>query len=92
MKHDQLIALDAIVSTGTFRGAAERLHKSQSAISHTIRQLEDQLELELFSREAYRPVLTPAGKYFTVRPPECCVRCKGCAPPRPGCAPAKSRN
>ncbi|UTS81668.1 LysR family transcriptional regulator [Phaeobacter piscinae] len=64
MKHDQLIALDAIVSTGTFRGAAERLHKSQSAISHTIRQLEDQLELELFSREAYRPVLTPAGEVF----------------------------
>ena len=40
MKHDQLLALEAIVSTGTFRGAAERLHKSQSAVSHTIRQLE----------------------------------------------------
>ncbi|UWR48390.1 LysR family transcriptional regulator [Phaeobacter inhibens] len=64
MKHDQLIALDAIVSTGTFRGAAERMHKSQSAISHTIRQLEEQLELELFNREAYRPVLTPAGEIF----------------------------
>ncbi|KJZ21621.1 LysR family transcriptional regulator, partial [Tritonibacter mobilis] len=64
MKHDQLIALDAIVATGTFRGAAERLHKSQSAISHTIRQLEEELELELFSREAYRPALTPAGEIF----------------------------
>ncbi len=64
MKHDQLIALDAIVSTGTFRGAAERLNKSQSAISHTIRQLEEELELELFSREAYRPSLTPAGEIF----------------------------
>ncbi|UWQ85810.1 LysR family transcriptional regulator [Leisingera caerulea] len=64
MKHDQLIALEAIVSTGTFRGAAERLHKSQSAISHTIRQLEEELELELFSRAAYRPVLTPAGEIF----------------------------
>ncbi|MEW2915815.1 LysR family transcriptional regulator [Ruegeria sp. ANG10] len=64
MKHDQLIAIEAIVSTGTFRGAAERLHKSQSAISHTIRQLEEELELELFSREAYRPSLTPAGEIF----------------------------
>ncbi|CUJ87736.1 CysJI operon transcriptional activator [Ruegeria denitrificans] len=64
MKHDQLIAFEAIVSTGTFRGAAERLHKSQSAISHTIRQLEEELELELFSREAYRPSLTPAGEIF----------------------------
>ncbi|MBY5978567.1 LysR family transcriptional regulator [Phaeobacter italicus] len=64
MKHDQLLALEAIVSTGTFRGAAERLHKSQSAVSHTIRQLEEELELELFSREAYRPALTPAGEIF----------------------------
>ncbi|WP_291729757.1 LysR family transcriptional regulator [Leisingera sp. F5] len=64
MKHDQLLALEAIVSTGTFRGAAERLHKSQSAISHTIRQLEEELELELFSRAAYRPALTPAGEIF----------------------------
>ncbi|EBA17488.1 Transcriptional regulator [Roseobacter sp. SK209-2-6] len=64
MKHDQLLAMEAIVSTGTFRGAAERLHKSQSAVSHTIRQLEEELELELFSREAYRPALTPAGEIF----------------------------
>ncbi|CUH98555.1 HTH-type transcriptional activator CmpR [Leisingera aquaemixtae] len=64
MKHGQLLALEAIVSTGTFRGAAERLNKSQSAISHTIRQLEEELELELFSREAYRPALTPAGEIF----------------------------
>lgn len=62
MKHDQLIALDAIVSTGTFRGAAERLNKSQSAVSHAIRLLEDELEIKLFSRAAYRPSLTPEGE------------------------------
>lgn len=64
MKHEQLMTLEAIVLTGTFRGAAERLHKSQSAVSHTIRQLEEELDLELFSREAYRPSLTPAGEVF----------------------------
>ncbi|WP_294224977.1 LysR family transcriptional regulator [uncultured Shimia sp.] len=64
MKHDQLLALDAIVSTGTFRGAAERLNKSQSAVSHTIRLLEEELEIALFSRAAYRPALTPAGEVF----------------------------
>lgn len=64
MKHEQLVTLEAIVLTGTFRGAAERLHKSQSAVSHTIRQLEEELDLELFSREAYRPSLTPAGEVF----------------------------
>lgn len=62
MKYDQLIALEAIVSTGTFRGAAERLNKSQSAVSHAIRLLEDELEIELFNRAAYRPSLTPAGE------------------------------
>ena len=64
MKHDQLMALDAIVSTGTFRGAAERLNKSQSAVSHAIRLLEEELEIALFSRAAYRPALTPAGEVF----------------------------
>ncbi|WP_151718708.1 LysR family transcriptional regulator [Gemmobacter serpentinus] len=64
MKHDQLLALEAIVTTGTFRGAAERLNKSQSAISHTIRQLEDELELTLFSRDSYRPQLTAEGRVF----------------------------
>lgn len=64
MKHDQLLALEAIVSTGTFRGAAERLNKSQSAISHTIRQLGEELELTLFSRDSYRPQLTAEGRVF----------------------------
>ena len=44
MKYDQLLAFDAIVMAGTFRKAAERLNKSQSAVSHAIRQLEDELE------------------------------------------------
>ncbi len=52
------------MTTGTFRGAAERLNKSQSAISHGIRLLEDELQLELFSRATYRPTLTPAGEVF----------------------------
>lgn len=64
MKHDQLLALEAIVTTGTFRGAAERLNKSQSAVSHTIRQLEEELELTLFSRDSYRPQLTAEGRVF----------------------------
>ncbi len=64
MKLDQLRALDAIVVTGTFRKAAERLNKSQSAVSHAIRLLEEEQDLTLFSRETYRPTLTPAGEVF----------------------------
>ena len=62
MNLDQLLALDAIVSAGTFRGAAERLHKAQSAVSHQIRKLEDELQFDLFSRDAYRPELTAEGE------------------------------
>lgn len=64
MTLDQLIALDAVVAAGTFRGAAERLNKAQSAVSHQIRKLEDELRFELFSRAAYRPRLTPEGEVF----------------------------
>lgn len=64
MTLDQLLAFDAIVSTGTFRGAAEKLHKAQSAVSHQVRKLEDETQLLLFSRDTYRPILTPQGMVF----------------------------
>jgi DNA-binding transcriptional LysR family regulator len=64
MTLDQLIALDAIVAGGTFRAAADRLNKAQSAVSHQIRKLEEELGFDLFSRETYRPRLTPEGEIF----------------------------
>ncbi|MGC3940296.1 LysR family transcriptional regulator [Roseobacter sp. EG26] len=64
MTLDQLVALDAIVAAGTFRAAAERLNKAQSAVSHQIRKLEAELGFDLFSRDAYRPCLTPEGEVF----------------------------
>ncbi|WP_377189460.1 LysR family transcriptional regulator [Ruegeria meonggei] len=64
MTLDQLIALDAIVATGTFRAAAERMNKAQSAVSHQIRKLEAELGFDLFSRDAYRPSLTSEGEVF----------------------------
>ena len=62
MTLDQILAVDAVVSTGTFRGAADKLNKAQSAVSHQIRKLEEELQFEIFSREDYRPTLTPRGK------------------------------
>ncbi len=61
MTLDQLLAFDAIVSTGTFRGAADKLNKAQSAVSHQIRKLEDEIQFDLFSRDTYRPELTSQG-------------------------------
>ncbi|MDA3858809.1 MAG: LysR family transcriptional regulator [Roseovarius sp.] len=64
MTYEQLVVLHAIVTEGTFRGAAERLNKSQSAISHMLKKLETEVGIILLSREAYRPALTPAGEVF----------------------------
>lgn len=64
MTLDQLITLQTIVNTGSFRSAAEHLHKVQSAVSHSIKTLENELGFELFDRKAYRPQLTPRGRLF----------------------------
>lgn len=62
--HEQLRVLHAVVGEGTFRAAAERLHKTQPAVSHMIKQLETVTGVTLLSRDGYRPVLTPAGRAF----------------------------
>ena len=58
---DQLVTLDAVVRTGSFSGAASELHRVPSAISYTIRNLEDALGVALFDRSGRKAVLTPAG-------------------------------
>lgn len=62
MTLDQLLMFKAVAELGSLRLASEQLHKSQPAISQGIKQLESQLNLVLFSREAYRLTLTEDGK------------------------------
>jgi len=50
-----------VAETGSFRGAAEQLNRSQSAVSTQVKQLEDRLGLALFERTTRRTVLTPEG-------------------------------
>jgi len=64
LTYEQLVTLHAIVTEGTFRGAAEKLNKSQSAISNMLKKLETDIQIELVSREEYRPKLTPSGEVF----------------------------
>lgn len=64
MTLEQLRVLDAIVTQGSFRKAAEVLYKSQPALSQAMKSLEEDAGLTLLSRDGYRPVLTPAGKAF----------------------------
>jgi DNA-binding transcriptional LysR family regulator len=57
-----LEAFVAVVDCGGIGRAAQRLHKAQSAVSHQVRKLEEQLGVELFNRDHYRVQLTPAGE------------------------------
>ena len=51
----------AVIDAGGVTRAAERLHRVQSSVTTRIRQLEADLETELFFRQGKRMVLTPAG-------------------------------
>ena len=53
---------DAIAETQNFTRAAERLHVTQSTLSHQIRQLEEELGLVLFDRSHKKVELTEAGE------------------------------
>ena len=64
MTYEQIRVLHAIVTEGSFRAAAEKLFKSQPAVSNMIKNLEHELEIQLLSREKYRPVLTEEGAIF----------------------------
>ena len=59
---DALQVLDAIDRKGSFAAAADELHRVPSAITYSVRQLEDGLGIELFDRRGNRAVLTDAGR------------------------------
>ena len=54
----------AVIATGNFVAAAERLHVTQSTVSTRIRRLEETLGARLFVRNKSGAVLTPAGRQF----------------------------
>ncbi|GJM05406.1 MAG: LysR family transcriptional regulator [marine bacterium B5-7] len=61
MTLDQLKVLCAVIETGSFSAAAEKLNRVQSAVSIAIKKLEESLDIKIFDRDAYRPRLTEAG-------------------------------
>jgi len=59
-----LTAFEAAARLGTFARAAEELCITQSAVSHRIRQLEEQLGVSLFARAHMQVTLTKDGELF----------------------------
>lgn len=60
---DQLRVLIAVVDSGSFAGAARKLNRATSVVSYAITNLELQLGVSLFDRQATRkPTLSEAGR------------------------------
>jgi DNA-binding transcriptional LysR family regulator len=64
MDVDHARTLLAIVETGSFKEAANKLHLTQSAISARIKALEDTIGKRLLDRSKGGIRLTPAGEHF----------------------------
>jgi len=58
---DALEVIDAIARKGSFAAAAESLFRVPSAITYTIRKLEEDLGVAIFDRSGHRANLTEAG-------------------------------
>ena len=62
MTLDQLRVLVAVCDTGSFTAAGRSLGRVQSAISQTVKSLEEIHGVELFDRSKHKPVLTAVGE------------------------------
>ncbi|MES2163576.1 MAG: LysR substrate-binding domain-containing protein [Pseudomonadota bacterium] len=56
-----------IVEAGSYSRAAEKLYVAQSALSRQIKELEDELQTQLLTRDSRHILLTPAGRLFFER-------------------------
>jgi DNA-binding transcriptional LysR family regulator len=59
---ESLAVIDAIARRGSFAAAAAELGRVPSALTYTVRRLEDELDALLFDRRGRRARLTPAGQ------------------------------
>lgn len=64
MNFEQLLVFIKIAETGSYHKAAQALYRSQPALTQSIKKLEESLGVTLFTRDTYRPELTPAGQIF----------------------------
>ncbi|MEY3395665.1 MAG: hypothetical protein RL346_1901 [Verrucomicrobiota bacterium] len=63
----QLRAFVAVADEGSFTQAAKRMLVTQSAVSHSLRTLENQLGCKLLDRSGKRVVTTPEGDLLLLR-------------------------
>ncbi|KLN63854.1 MULTISPECIES: LysR family transcriptional regulator [Vibrio] len=59
---EHLHVVNVIHQEGSFRQASEKLFKARSAVSYSVKQVEEHYQIEIFDRDTYRPTLTREGK------------------------------
>lgn len=59
---EQWRALIAVVEAGGYAQAAERLYKSQSAVTYAVQKIESLLDLKAFEIQGRKAMLTPTGQ------------------------------
>ncbi|MCH2067159.1 LysR family transcriptional regulator [Shimia sp.] len=59
---DHLNVVATICDTGSFQLASEKLNKARSAVSYSVKQVEDFYQVQIFDRSTYRPTLTREGR------------------------------
>jgi len=64
MTLDQIQTLCRIIESGSLKQAADSLHKTQPALSMSLKKLEDEFGFQILTRENYRLTLTEAGRSF----------------------------
>ncbi|WP_297448983.1 LysR family transcriptional regulator [Ferrovum sp.] len=64
LERAHLETIRAVDQQGSLTAAAEKLHLTQSALSHTVRKLEEQLGVAVWNREGRSLRLTQAGVYL----------------------------
>lgn len=78
-----LRAFEAAARHLSFTHAAQELNVTQTAISHQIRRLEEELGIRLFIRQSRSLALTPAGRRISAR--ASAPHFRTCAPPPTAC-------
>lgn len=64
---DHLNVIRTICDTGSFQLASEKLNKARSAVSYSVKQIEEYYQIQIFDRSKYRPELTPDGQILLTR-------------------------
>lgn len=62
MLDTKIVSLLTLIDCGSYTKAARQLHLTQPAISHQIKQLEEEFQIKIFHRSKKSLILTPEGE------------------------------